>query len=606
MTPEVDPVLKDTQNWESHSHRTLYESVHINNDPGQSGEIGSEWAQFATELAESAQVITERIVATESGWTGDSADGARTAIKKLSDWISGTAQTAGQVGDRVIDQGRVMQDARASMPEPLEFTWNGATAAMVGGGISTLLTSTADVQAASAAAQAAKELAVTVMTNMEANSRAIDQTTPVFTAPFNPVTGQTEEPQVVTMRGVQAPTAGGAVDGLAMLTPTQQGRMLPDGVEAGVAQARQAGLEPGAGQQGAYTSDGSTAAAAAMAPVMPAASFDGGAYGAGGAGSGGYAGGAGAGGYAGGAGGAGGFASGGFAGGGAVAAGGGGYRGTTGGSGSDDFESYRPAGTTTAADAAASIPVANPYSPSVGGGFGGAGGSSDPNYAGGGAGYGGGFSGNGGKGSAPSRNPAPGTAGNPAGYLGAPGARPPGVPIEGIGGAGSPGRPGFGGAGGFGGGAGAGGFGGGAGAGGFGGGAGAGGFGGGAGVGGGAGGGFGGGGGAGGGFGGVGGSGAAGGGGQMAAGGSTGVVQPGRGPVPTGAYPVGGVGGAGMTGTPMGGAPMGAGAGGRQEDKEHKAASYIMGGDLFDVPGENLPPSVIGGVKPKKKSGEQS
>jgi hypothetical protein len=32
-----------------------------------------------------------------------------------------------------------------------------------------------------------------------------------------------------------------------------------------------------------------------------------------------------------------------------------------------------------------------------------------------------------------------------------------------------------------------------------------------------------------------------------------------------------------------------------------------MGGDLFDVPGENLPPSVIGGVKPtKKKSGDQS
>jgi hypothetical protein len=54
---------------------------------------------------------------------------------------------------------------------------------------------------------------------------------------------------------------------------------------------------------------------------------------------------------------------------------------------------------------------------------------------------------------------------------------------------------------------------------------------------------------------------------------------------------------------------MGAGAAGGRggEDKERKSASYIMGGDLFEVPGENLPPSVIGGAKPKKQKGpEQS
>ncbi|NUS65333.1 MAG: hypothetical protein HOQ46_16975, partial [Saccharothrix sp.] len=46
--------------------------------------------------------------------------------------------------------------------------------------------------------------------------------------------------------------------------------------------------------------------------------------------------------------------------------------------------------------------------------------------------------------------------------------------------------------------------------------------------------------------------------------------------------------------------------GGQQgEDKEHRAAAYIRGEDIFEVPGENLPPSVIGGAKPKKK-GDQS
>ncbi|MBY8851569.1 hypothetical protein K7G98_25900, partial [Saccharothrix sp. MB29] len=63
----------------------------------------------------------------------------------------------------------------------------------------------------------------------------------------------------------------------------------------------------------------------------------------------------------------------------------------------------------------------------------------------------------------------------------------------------------------------------------------------------------------------------------------------------------------GPAGAPMGGAPMGGGAPGGQggEDKEHRAAAYIKGEDIFDVPGENLPPSVIGGAKVRKK-GDQA
>ncbi|NUT94628.1 MAG: hypothetical protein HOY78_21675, partial [Saccharothrix sp.] len=78
-----------------------------------------------------------------------------------------------------------------------------------------------------------------------------------------------------------------------------------------------------------------------------------------------------------------------------------------------------------------------------------------------------------------------------------------------------------------------------------------------------------------------------------------------RGPMPGGFGPMpGGPGGA--AGAPMGGAPMGGAPGGGQgdEDKEHRSAAYLRGEDIFDVPGENLPPSVIGGAKPKKKGGE--
>ena len=60
MDPENYLVLRDTQNWAARSHRELYDSVHHSNDPGQAGEIGSEWAQFGTELTESAQLIADR------------------------------------------------------------------------------------------------------------------------------------------------------------------------------------------------------------------------------------------------------------------------------------------------------------------------------------------------------------------------------------------------------------------------------------------------------------------------------------------------------------------------------------------------------------------
>ncbi|CCH34695.1 PPE domain-containing protein [Saccharothrix espanaensis] len=206
----IDLVLTDTQNWASRSHQELYESVHNNNDPGQTGEIGAEWGQFGTELTESARVITERVAATETGWTGEAADGARAAVKLLADWVTQTAATAVEVGKRVDDQSHIMENARASMPEPIAFDWDQATGAFTAGGIQGFLNSATDVQAANDQSRAAHEQAVAVMTTMENESRAVDETTPLFTAPFNPVTGRVEEPQPLMMATAGAPTLADA------------------------------------------------------------------------------------------------------------------------------------------------------------------------------------------------------------------------------------------------------------------------------------------------------------------------------------------------------------------------------------------------------------
>ncbi len=532
---EIDLVLTDTQNWASRSHRELYEAVHTNNDPGQTGEIGAEWGQFGTELTEAARLINERVAVSESGWTGDAADAARLAIKGLADWVTHTAETAVEVGKRVQDESQIMENARASMPEPVEFDWDQATGVFTAGGIQGLASSAADVQAANDHARALHEHAVTVMSTMERESQAVDQTTPRFSAPFNPVTGRTEEPPVALMRAMTSATvAGAAVDSLSAAggatapsayTATQPDHQVQALRPMEQSQAYQPTQPTSATQPAGYSP------AAASYPTAPGSS------GSGTYTSGTYAGGT----YAGGA------------------------------PTPTPPPVYRPEGTTAAA-AAAQVPVANPYTapsntnagynytPPPGG----------YNPPGGGGGY------------VPPYQPAnPNATPRQGGGTLPPGVKPPTyVP------AGSPGTPPLPGTPGAGGGAGGGvGGAGGAGArlpggmppGGFGGGAG-----------------------------GFGPTGSGGGGGSLAAGGSTGAIggQAGpRGPMPVGGFGPGGAAAA----TPMaGGAPMGGAAGGQQgEDKEHRAAAYIRGEDIFEVPGENLPPSVIGGAKPKKK-GDQS
>jgi len=512
---KIDLVLTDRQNWASRSHRELYDAVHTNNDPGQTGEIGAEWDQFGTELTESARVINERVAATEAGWTGEAADAARAAIKQLANWITETATTAVEVGKRVEDQSRIMENARARMPEPVEFSWDEATGAFSGGGLQGLLSSATDVQAANELARSAHEQAVTVMTAMEDESRAVDRGTPMFTPPFNPVTGRVEEPRPAALL-----TAG--VPALSEALPVQ-------------------------GASGAGGGTHVSGYAPSVTPATPAYTPGGGAGGGGG--------------YGGGAGG-----------------------GAGGGQGTPQVPAaaYRPEGTTAAA-AAAQVPVANKYTPPAhqlppGGGHQPPGGYVPPGYTPPG--------GSSGRQQPPPYRPAPpGTVvPKPQGGFGPNGKLPPYIPagspgtppVPGSGGGGAPRVPGFPGAmpGGFGGG---GGGGGGFGGGGFGGGHGGGGHGG-------------------------GGFGPTGSGGQLGAGGASGALGAGpRGAAPGGFAP-GAPGGAAGAGAPMGGAPMGGAGGGQGEDKEHRAAAYLRGEDIFEVPGENLPPSVIGGAKPRKKA----
>ncbi|MEU4767555.1 hypothetical protein AB0H12_30305 [Actinosynnema sp. NPDC023794] len=243
VSPLLDVALSETWNWAAYDHRTLYESVHVDNDPGQAGALAHEWVEFGSEMADSAQLMRECLVAGEEGWQGESAESARGAIRELADWSEVAALTAADLGQRVGEQAQIMAEARAAMPEPVDFDWHAMlTDGFAGGGMAGFAAALVDVKAKSDQATAAHHHAVLVMARMEEQSRAVDTASPWFTPPPDPVTGSTpalrrysraeevelsmsSEPHVLPGVGVPA---GEAIAGVSNVRGDWAGRGLPD------------------------------------------------------------------------------------------------------------------------------------------------------------------------------------------------------------------------------------------------------------------------------------------------------------------------------------------------------------------------------------------
>lgn len=209
-------VLTDTQNWSSYSHKTLYESIHTNNDPGAAGELSTEWSQIADEISESSQSMGEKLVAVEDGWTGNAAQAARGAITELAEWSGSASQTASDLSSKIADQGTIMETARAAMPEPVEFDYEAILVnGFATGGLAGFAAAVVDVETKSGQARDAHEQAVQVMAQMESDSQGIDGSTPQFVQPPNPVRG--------TMTAAREPMAP-----MGLMTPQQQGTPMSE------------------------------------------------------------------------------------------------------------------------------------------------------------------------------------------------------------------------------------------------------------------------------------------------------------------------------------------------------------------------------------------
>ena len=212
-----DLALVETQNWASRSHRELYDAVHIANDPGRVGQLADEWTKLSRAMAESADRMSEQLRATEPSWQGEAADAARSAIQKLANWSRDAGESAGALADRVSEQGRVMETAKAEMPEPVkgaEELHTTAALTFATGDLESFTKAMGDLRANQERSSSAHEQAVRVMTRMEESSRVIDGDTPRFTPPPDPI--EELKPRK-TVRSLAATEANGPGE-----APTQQ------------------------------------------------------------------------------------------------------------------------------------------------------------------------------------------------------------------------------------------------------------------------------------------------------------------------------------------------------------------------------------------------
>ncbi|CAM4186606.1 hypothetical protein KIPE111705_44175 [Kibdelosporangium persicum] len=179
-----DRVITDSGNWAAVPHRQLYESVHANNNPAEAYALAREWTDLGNTMAENSRAMDEVIRGTESGWQGAAAQMARESTLKLATWGGDAAQTSQYMGTRIADQGLAAERAKAAMPEPVEFDYRAMLEqGFTSGGLVGFMRAVQDVQVASEQSRAAHEQAVRVMTEMENESRSVDETTPRFVQP---------------------------------------------------------------------------------------------------------------------------------------------------------------------------------------------------------------------------------------------------------------------------------------------------------------------------------------------------------------------------------------------------------------------------------------
>ncbi|HEY0804313.1 MAG TPA: hypothetical protein VGD84_04585, partial [Pseudonocardiaceae bacterium] len=111
------------QNYLSYSHDALYNMVNTNLNAGQVGSGSHAWNQVSNSMVTISKTLQSAAATTESSWTGNAADAARSFHTGVAGWTGTTSESAQLVSDNMYNQSVAAQSAQSAVPKPVPYSF---------------------------------------------------------------------------------------------------------------------------------------------------------------------------------------------------------------------------------------------------------------------------------------------------------------------------------------------------------------------------------------------------------------------------------------------------------------------------------------------------
>ena len=167
-----------------YDHTALKSMVNDNMDPKTADEQGDAWTKIGNALVDLQSNLTKATEASKDAWQGKAAGAAQGYFAGVAKWSGDAAQAAQLTGNKLSAQQNAAENAKNSMPEPVEFSTADAYKMFFSEPNPFKWADTIDkIEAKFEEKQAAHEQAAEVMNTMSTGFQEAGSTMPAFAPP---------------------------------------------------------------------------------------------------------------------------------------------------------------------------------------------------------------------------------------------------------------------------------------------------------------------------------------------------------------------------------------------------------------------------------------
>ncbi|WP_229680306.1 PPE domain-containing protein [Saccharopolyspora thermophila] len=174
-----DPAsITQQENWQSYSHRELYDTNQRSLDQAKATEVARQWREIADKLrAIGPELQQEASAAIQGGWEGEAADAANRSAEPLVQWMSGSADAFQMTGNKIEEAATAAGQVKVMVPEPEGHHYGRTFLASVPTGVGAPIDVMAQMRERQQAERAAQETMGRVLSPTYSN---VDSSVPAF------------------------------------------------------------------------------------------------------------------------------------------------------------------------------------------------------------------------------------------------------------------------------------------------------------------------------------------------------------------------------------------------------------------------------------------